>query len=80
LRLSNIFLDDQWVIEEIREEIKSFLEANVPSRTYGTQQKQKQSMSAHVKKTERSQIIDLILHIKPLGKSKQNQTQAEGEK
>jgi hypothetical protein len=34
-RLSNILINDQWVIEEIREEIKMFLEANEnENRTY----------------------------------------------
>jgi hypothetical protein len=36
-------LNHQWVIEEIREEIKSFLEVNenenTTTRTYGTQQR-----------------------------------------
>jgi hypothetical protein len=43
-RLSNMLPYDQWVIEEIREEIKEFLEFNKnerqPTRTYGTQQRQ----------------------------------------
>jgi hypothetical protein len=38
--LNNILLNDQWVIAEIREEIKLFLEVNenenTPTRTYGT--------------------------------------------
>jgi hypothetical protein len=46
--LNNTLLKDQWVIEEIRKEIKSFLEAKenenttygVFTRTYGTQQMQ----------------------------------------
>jgi hypothetical protein len=33
LRLNNTLLNDQWVIEEIREEIKSFLEANENQNT-----------------------------------------------
>jgi hypothetical protein len=37
-------LNDQWVIDEIKEEIKRFLEdnenENTPTRTYGTQQRQ----------------------------------------
>jgi hypothetical protein len=43
-RLNNTLLNDQWVIEEIREEIRRFLEANEnetpPTRAYGTQQRQ----------------------------------------
>jgi hypothetical protein len=38
---NNTILNDQWVIDEIKEEIKSFLEVNrFPTRTYGTQQRQ----------------------------------------
>jgi hypothetical protein len=32
-RLNNLLLIDQWVIEEIREEIKNFLEANENENT-----------------------------------------------
>jgi hypothetical protein len=40
-RLNNIWLNDQWVIAQLREEIRSFLEANEnEKRTYGTQQRQ----------------------------------------
>jgi hypothetical protein len=39
-RLNNTLLKTQWVIEEIREEIKSFLEANENEKmTYGTWQR-----------------------------------------
>jgi hypothetical protein len=59
-------LKDQWVIEEIREEIKSFLEANENKNT--TYQKlwntakavlreKFTAMSAYIKRTERSQMI-----------------------
>jgi hypothetical protein len=43
-KLNNTLLNDQWVIDEIREEIKRFLELNEmktqPTRIYGTQQRQ----------------------------------------
>jgi hypothetical protein len=43
-RLNNTLLNDQWVIDEIKEEIKRFLEVNendnMTTRTYGTQQRQ----------------------------------------
>jgi exonuclease III len=43
-KLNNTLLNDQWVIDEIIEEIKSFLEVNenenTPTRTYGTQKRQ----------------------------------------
>jgi hypothetical protein len=43
-KLNNTLLNDQWVIDEVKEEIKRFLEVNEnetkPTRTYGTQQRQ----------------------------------------
>jgi hypothetical protein len=43
-KLNNSFLNEQWVIDEIKEEIKKFLEDNEnetqPTGTYGTQQRQ----------------------------------------
>jgi hypothetical protein len=54
--MNNILLNDQWVIVEIREEIKMKTQ---PTRTYGTQQgspKRKVSVhGAYIKRTERSQ-------------------------
>jgi hypothetical protein len=42
LKLNNTLLNDEWVIDEIKEEIKKFLEVNENenTRTYGTQQRQ----------------------------------------
>jgi hypothetical protein len=42
-KLSNTLLNDQWVTDEIKEEIKSFLKVKMktqPTRKYGTQQRQ----------------------------------------
>jgi hypothetical protein len=43
-RLNNTLINDQWVIAEIREEMKRFLDANENQSTtyltYGTQQRQ----------------------------------------
>jgi hypothetical protein len=42
--VNNTLLNDQWVIDEIKEEIKKFLEVNenenMTYQTYGTQQRQ----------------------------------------
>jgi hypothetical protein len=76
-RQNNTILKDQWVIEEIREEIKRFLEANKNENT--TYQKiwdtvkavlgrQLIGMIAYIKRTERSEINDLMLHLKLLEK------------
>jgi hypothetical protein len=73
-------LNDQWVINEIKEEIKSFLEVDENENT--TYQKFWDTgkavlkgkcivMSAYIKRTERSQINDLILHLKLLEKQEQ---------
>jgi hypothetical protein len=76
-RLNNTLFNDQWVIGEIREEIKTFLELMKikiqPTRTYGTQQRQSvlrgiYVMSAYIKRIERSQINYLMLHLKLLEK------------
>jgi hypothetical protein len=73
-------LNDQWVITEIREEIKSVLEANENENT--TYQNLWDiakavfrgkfiAISAYIKRTERSQINDLMLHLKLLKKQEQ---------
>jgi hypothetical protein len=70
-------LNDQWIIDEIREEIKKFLEFNENSNTTYQNLWDKTKavlrgkfigMSAYIKNTERSQINDLMLHLKLLEK------------
>jgi hypothetical protein len=83
-------LNDQWVIEETREEIKSFLEINEnENMTYQNLWDTAKAvlrgkfiaMSACIKRTEISQIDDLMLHLKLLEKQEQiNPKQAEREK
>jgi hypothetical protein len=80
-RLNNTLLSDQWVIEEIREKIRSFLETNENEDT--TYQNLWDIAKAvlrgkfiamsiyiyvHIKRIERSQINDLMLHLKLLEK------------
>jgi ribosomal protein L19E len=72
-----MLLHDQWVIEEIREEIKKFLEYNeIEKSSYkklwdtakAVLRGKFIAMSAYIKNTERSQINDLMLHVKLLEK------------
>jgi hypothetical protein len=73
-------LNEKWVIEEIREEIKRFLEDNENENTtyqniWDTAKaflrEMFLAMSAYIKKTERSQINDLKIHLKLLEKQQQ---------
>jgi hypothetical protein len=79
-RLNNTLLNDKWVIEEIREEIKKFLEFNENENityqnlwdTAKTILREKFiAVSAHIKNTDRSQENDLMLHLKLLAKQEQ---------
>jgi hypothetical protein len=70
-------LNEQWVIDEIKEELKRYLEVNETENTtypnlWDTAKAylrgKFKAMSAYTKKTERSQINDLMLYLKLLEK------------
>jgi hypothetical protein len=82
-KLNNTLLSDRCVIGEIKEEIKRFLEVNEnENMTYCDLWDTVQAvlsgkfiaMSAYIKRTERSQINDLMLHLK-LRKTRMNKSQ-----
>jgi hypothetical protein len=71
---------NEWVIDEIKEEIKRFLKVNEnENKTYQNLWDTAKAvlrgrfiaMSAYIKRTERSQINDLMLHLKLLEKQEQ---------
>jgi hypothetical protein len=72
--------NDQWVTDEIKEEIKRFLKVNENENTtyqnlWDTAKAVLRgkfiAMSTYIKRTERSQINDLMLHLKLLEKQDQ---------
>jgi hypothetical protein len=73
-------LNDQWATDEIKEEIKRFLEVNENENTphqnlWDTAKAVLRgkfiAISAYIKRTKRSQLNDLMLHLKLLEKQEQ---------
>jgi hypothetical protein len=77
--MNNTLLNDQWIIYEIKEKIKRLQEVNENENMTYTNlwdtskailREKFIAISAYIKKTERSQINDLMLHLKLLEKNK----------
>jgi hypothetical protein len=72
-------LNDQWIIDEIKKEIKRFLEVNESENDLlesmgpakAVLREKFIPMSAYIKKIERFQINELMLHLKLLEKQEQ---------
>ncbi|KAL6091187.1 hypothetical protein STEG23_015437 [Scotinomys teguina] len=77
-KLNNAQLKHQWVKEEIKKEIKDYLEFNEMSTTYpnlwDTMKVRGKfiALNAHMKKLEKSHINDLTAHLKALEQKKQS--------
>jgi hypothetical protein len=79
-KLNNTLLSDQWIIDEIKKESKMFLEVNENENmtyqnlwdtTKAVLRGKFIAMNAYIKRKERSQINDLMLHLKLLEKQEQ---------
>jgi hypothetical protein len=80
-------LNEQWVIDEIKEETKRFLEVNEYENTNYQNLRDTAkaflrgkfiAMSADIKKTKKSQINDIMIHLKLLEKQEQANPKTNG--
>ena len=88
-RLNNTLLNNQEITEEIKEEIKNYLETNdkkntMIQRLWDAAKAVLRGMfiarQGYLKKQEKSQINNLTLHIEEIEKEEQNPKLVEGKK
>ena len=88
-RLNNMLLNNQEITEEIKEEIKKYLEINDNENTMtqnlwetakAVLSRKFIAIQAYLKKQEKSQINNLTLHLEELEKEEQNLKLVEGKK
>ena len=79
-RLNNMLLNNEWAIQEIKEEIKNYMETNKNANTmvqslWDAAQVVLRGkfivINAYLRKQEKSQINNLCLHLMELGKEEQ---------
>jgi len=84
-----MLLNNEWVDQEIKEEIKKYMETTENENTvvqnlWGTAKvilREFIATQAYLKKQKKSQIYNLILHLRELGKEKQTKSKiVEGRK
>ena len=84
-RLKNMLLNNQEITEEIKEEIKKYLETNDKENTMiqnlwdaakAVLRGKFIAIQAYLKKQEKSQVNNLTLHLKELEKRRTNKTQS----
>ena len=86
-RLNNTLLNNQEITEELKEEIKKYLETNDNENTMmqnlwdaakAVLRGKFIAIQAYIKKQEKSQIINLTLHLKELEKEEQTKPKVIG--
>ena len=88
-RLNNMLLNNQWITEEIKEEIKKYLAANDNEDTTlqnlwdaakAVLRGKYTAIQAHLRKQEKAQINKLTLHLKQIETNRQDLKLVEGKK
>ena len=88
-RLNNMLLNNQWITEEIKEEITKYLEANDNENTTlqnlwdaakAVLRGKFIAIKAYLRKQEKAQINNLTLHLKQTEKYRQEIKLEEGKK